>query len=85
MNEHLSKLNPPNDTTLQFFQALFAQTSERIAAELQEYAKVILAAILKSNIDMIDRRNDISPEKLAAQLNLLQQALKNKNLIRNAG
>lgn len=34
---------------------------------------------------MIDRRNDIPPEKLAAQLNLLMQALKNKNLIRNSG
>lgn len=32
LNEHLSKLNPPNDTTLQFFQALFLQNSERITA-----------------------------------------------------
>lgn len=31
LNEHLSKLNPPTDTTLQFFTALFTQNSERIA------------------------------------------------------
>ena len=51
LNEHLSKLNPPNDTTLQFFQALFTQTSERIASELQDYAKIILGAILKNSGD----------------------------------
>jgi hypothetical protein len=58
LSEHLSKLNPPNDATLTFFSHLFAaQASEKITVELQNYAKVILACILKGNIDLLDRRN----------------------------
>ena len=34
---------------------------------------------------MIEKRNDIPPERLAAQLNLLQQALKSRFVIRNSG
>lgn len=34
---------------------------------------------------MLDRRNDYPPEKIINQLNLLQQTLKNKHVIRNVG
>jgi hypothetical protein len=34
---------------------------------------------------MLDRRNDFPPEKIVNQLNLLQQTLKNKHVIRNVG
>jgi hypothetical protein len=85
LSEHLSRLSPPNDETLTFFQTLFVQPSDKITTELQNYAKIILAAILKTNRQMLDRRNDYLPEKIVNQLNLLQQTLKNKHVIRNVG
>lgn len=61
------------------------QASDKITSELQNYAKIILAAILKANIVMLERRNDYPPEKIVNQLNLLQQTLKNRHVIRNVG
>lgn len=85
LSEHLSRLVPPNDETLTFFQTLFVQTSDKITTELQNYAKIILAAILKANIMMLERRNEYVPDKINNQLNLLQQTLKNRHVIRNVG
>jgi len=85
LSEHLSRLIPPNDETLGFFQTLFVQASDKITTELQNYAKIILAAILKANITMLERRNEYVPDKINNQLNLLQQTLKNRHVIRNVG
>ena len=85
LSEHLSKLYPPEDSTVNFFQTLFNQQSEKILSELQIFSKCILTAILKGTIDLLNKRSEYNPEKISTQLNLLQQSLKNKHIIRNAG
>lgn len=36
-------------------------------------------------MDMLDRRTEFPPEKIVTQINLLQQAIKCRNIIRNIG
>lgn len=46
--KYLSKLLPPNEQTIKFFNEYFSEHGERITNELTAHAKMIFGAILKS-------------------------------------
>ena len=83
LGKHLSKLIPPNDATVNFFNHLLNENGEKISNELITHAKVIFGSILKSVVLMLESRNDYPPEKIINQINLLQQAIKCKNIVNN--
>ena len=83
LGKHLAKLLPPNDATLNFFNALLMESGEKIAVELSNYAKVIFGSILKSVEVILANRNEYGPEKIVSQINLLQQAIKCKHIMNN--
>lgn len=49
------------------------------------YSKVIIGSLLKGLIWSFEHRNEIHPEKIVQQAVLIQQAVKNKNIIRSCG
>lgn len=64
LGRQLAKLINPNevaDTTVAFFTNMFAETNEKISAELTTYANIIFGAILKSVKHMIEHRNEHMP------------------------
>ena len=64
LGRHLAKLMNPNDladTTVAFFTNLFAESGEKISAELVTYANIIFGAILKSVKYTIEHRNEHVP------------------------
>lgn len=69
------------DTVVAFFTNLFAESGEKISAELTTYANIIFGAILLSVKFIINRRSDHSPEKIVNQINLFQQAIRCKFII----
>ena len=85
MSRQLSKLLPPQDSTISFFNSLFQEGSEKIVAELITYAKCIFASILKSVQEMMSNRSEYSPDRLVAQLTLLQNCIKCSHIMRNVG
>ena len=48
LGKNISKLMPPNDQTITFFNALFSENGEKIANELVTHAKIIFGSILRS-------------------------------------
>lgn len=85
LGKNIAKLLPPNEQTINFFNALFMQNGQKISNELITHAKIIFGSILRSVINMLEKRSEYPPEKIVNQINLLQQAIKCKNIIKNAG
>lgn len=85
MSRQLSKLLPPEDSTISFFNSLFQENSAKIVGELTTYAKCIFASILKSVQEVMGNRKDYSPDRLVAQLTLLQNCIKCPHVMKNVG
>lgn len=56
LGKQLGKLVPPNDQTINFFNTLFQENSEKIVNELSLNAKFIFGSILRSVHDVIAAR-----------------------------
>jgi hypothetical protein len=85
LGKQLGKLVPPNDQTINFFNTLFQENSEKIVNELSLNAKFIFGSILRSVHDMIAARREYSPDRLVAQITLLQNCIKCPHVIQAVG
>lgn len=85
LGKQLGKLVPPNDQTMNFFNTLFQENSEKIVNELTINAKFIFGSILKSVHEVIAARREYSPDRLVAQITLLQNCIKCPHVIHAIG
>ena len=85
LSKHLHKLLPPNESIINFFNTLFQESGEKIANELATNAKIIFGSILKSVQDLLEVRGEYTPERIVAQVTLLQSCIKCPHVIRNVG
>ena len=85
LSKHLNKLLPPNESIINFFNTLFQETGEKIANELATNAKIIFGSILKSVQELISVRKDYTPERIVAQISLLQSCIKCTHVMKNIG
>ena len=85
LSKHLHKLLPPNESIINFFNTLFQETGDKIANELASNAKIIFGSILKSVQDLLAVRKDYTPERVVAQITLLQSCIKCPHVVKNIG
>ena len=83
LSKHLNKLLPPNESIINFFNTLFLESGEKIANELANNAKIIFGSILKSVQDLLASRKDYTPERIVAQITLLQNCIKCTHVMKN--
>jgi hypothetical protein len=85
LSKHLNRLLPPNDSIINFFNSLFQETGEKITNELSTNAKIIFGYILKSVQHLLSKRKDYAPDRIVAQITLLQNCIKCVHVVHNIG
>jgi hypothetical protein len=83
--KHLAQLFPPSDVAINFFNSVFVEAGDKMSKELSENAKSILNSILKSVEKCFQHRNEIVPDRIIAQILLLQNCIKCSHVIKNVG